>query len=81
MPDRKHPTIQSGKLMFAIVWNVGGLNIMNGIPNEIKFNIVSSHTDMVGRLGQWLRAHGAKSGRQSIVHEDHASPHIWERQW
>jgi hypothetical protein len=68
-------TVQSRKMMAAIVWNPTGFHRIVALPKEMKFNMDYCISHILDPLGEWRRSQIGGSDRRFHVHADNASPH------
>jgi hypothetical protein len=73
VPEKERPTIQSEKMMVAIMWNPTGFHVINVCGKGCKFNATHYTTEVLSALEEWHRNQIGAFDRKSIVHAD--DPH------
>jgi hypothetical protein len=75
MPERERQTVQSEKVMPAIVWNPNGVHLIKVLPKGFKFNAGQYVPQILEPLSDWRRIHVGRTNRKLMVHADNAGPH------
>jgi hypothetical protein len=76
IPERERHTVQSQKVMPAIVWNPGGFHLANILSKGFRFNTSYDVTQVLDPLSKWRRTQVGRTNRKLIMHADNARHHI-----
>jgi hypothetical protein len=74
VPERERQTVQSTKLMLAIVGNPNGFHLIEVLPNECKFNASYDVKNLHSGVSEWRQGQKGGATRRSVVHANNATP-------
>jgi hypothetical protein len=63
IPERERHTVQSQTVMLTIVWNPGGVHVVNTLPKGFKFNASYYVTQILDPLSKWQRVQVGRTNR------------------